>query len=362
MKKEARKKIIYIVESFSGGVYQIIKDLSNHLIEEYDIIIAYGKREQTPKNFKKEFDSRIQWREIVNFTKNISLYKDIRAMKEINNLIKNERPDIIHLHSSKAGAIGRLINTSNIKICYTPHGFSFFKKDVSVLKRKTYWCIEKFLAIMCKKCTIIACSDSEYKEAVKLGKKVKLINNGIEIEKLKNNFKEIEKHKIDWDKIKICTVGRIDYSKNPRQFNEIAKEFPEIEFKWIGDGDLKLKKMLLSKNIIITGWLSNKDVFKEINKSDIFILTSSWEGMPVSLLEAMYCRKTCVVSNVVGNRDVIENGKNGYIANDSNEFKEIIKDVIQQKRQTTIDKAYSDVVTKYNIVNMVKKYKQIYEE
>ena len=67
-------------------------------------------------------------------------------------------------------------------------------------------------------------------------------------------------------------------------FNEIAKNFPNIQFTWIGDGELRSE--LTSKNITITGWLERKDVLKELNNNDIFILTSLWEGLPISLLEA----------------------------------------------------------------------------
>ena len=51
--------------------------------------------------------------------------------------------------------------------------------------------------------------------------------------------------------------------------------------------------------------------------ADVFLLTSLWEGLPVSLLEAMYMKKPCVVSDVIGNHDVIENGRNGFICGDT---------------------------------------------
>lgn len=356
--KTSNKKILHIVEAFGGGVYQIIKDLTNGLTEDYEIIIAYGKRNELPSNFKNDFNNKIRFVEIVNFTRNINMIKDFKALREVNKLIKNEKPDIVQLHSSKAGAIGRLANVHNIKMYYVPHGFSFLKQDDNILKRKIYWVIEKILAIINRKCTIVACSKGEYDEAIKLNKNSKQINNGILIKKIEEETKEL-KHIIDWNNITVCTVGRIDYQKNPKQFNEIAKEFKNVKFKWIGEG--VLRDQLTEDNISITGWLDRKEVLKEVNDSDIFILTSLWEGMPVSLLEAMYMKKICIVSDVIGNRDVINDRVNGYIATNTEEFKKNVRNILNIKEEKVSENAYNDIIQKYNIMSMINKYKELYE-
>ena len=356
--KTPQKKILHIVESFGGGVYQIIKELSNNLIEDYEITIAYGKRKELPMNFQLEFDSKIKFVEILNFTRSIDPMKDIKALKEINKLIRNEKPDIVQLHSSKAGVLGRLAHTNNSKLYYVPHGFSFLKQDDSIFKRKIYWMIEKVVAMINKSCTIIACSQGEYNEAIKLNKNAIKIDNGISVGKIEQETKHLN-HKINWNNVTICTVGRIDYQKNPSQFNEIAKSFPSIKFKWIGDG--KLKNVLTENNILVTGWIDRSDVLKEIDNSDIFILTSLWEGMPVSLLEAMYMKKICIVSDVIGNKDVIANGVNGYIAKDTEEFKKVISNLLNIKEEKVTQNAYNDIIQKYNMLCMQNKYKKIYE-
>lgn len=138
-------------------------------------------------------------------------------------------------------------------------------------------------------------------------------------------------------------------------FNEIAKNFPNIQFTWIGDGELRSE--LTSKNITITGWLERKDVLKELNNNDIFILTSLWEGLPISLLEAMYLKKICIVSEVIGNRDVIDNN-NGYIL--YNNEKDILKLVKSKDNKKIVEQAYKDVALNYNSTKMCNDYKKIY--
>ncbi len=357
-----KKKILYIVESFGSGVFTFLVDLINKLDNEYEIVIAYGERKETLKNFKDYFSNKVRFIKVENFVRSINVKKDFKALKEVKEIIKNEKPDIIHLHSSKAGVIGRLaISAKKVKMFYNPHGFSFLKLDDSKAKRTIYWLIEKIMTIINRKCIIIGCSQGEYEEARKLSKKSICINNGINIEKLDEETKELNKRVIDYKKIKICTSGRIGNQKNPVMFNEIAKQFPNMEFTWIGDGEQRNK--LTSPNINITGWKSRKEVLRILNDNDIFILTSLWEGLSISLLEAMYMRKVCIVSNVIGNRDVIQDGVNGYVADNIEDFFRIINDVITRRDVENIkENARLDVVNEFNAEVMIREYKKEYGE
>lgn len=355
-----KKKVLHIVEAFGGGVFSVLCDMFNGLSEEYDIVVAYAKRKQTPENFKDYFKPNIKFIEVKNFTREVNFTKDIKALKEIKKIYKEEKPDIVHLHSSKAGILGRLgIHSREIKMFYNPHGFSFLKQDDSKIKRLIYWWIEKATAIINKRCTIVGCSKGEYDEAFKLNKNSILINNGIDIEKLKKETENLNEKEIDSTNLKFCTVGRIGYQKNPKEFNEIAKMFPNIKFTWIGEGELRNE--LTSSNIDITGWKERKDVLQVLNENDIFILTSLWEGLPISLLEAMYMKKICIVSDVIGNRDVIENEKNGFIANDIENYKEIINQIENKGIEKLKEKAREDVMCLYSSNVMVGKYKTVYE-
>lgn len=356
-----KKKLVHIVESFGGGVYFFLIDLINNMSDDFEITVLYGEREQTPINFREDFNKNVKFIKIDNFTRSINLKKDLKAIGEVKENIKKINPDIIHLHSSKAGIIGRLINCSRkTNMFYTPHGFSFLKKDDSKTKRLIYWWIEKVTSIINRRCTIVGCSKGEYLEAKKLNKNSVCINNGIDI----NAFREITKKlpKTSNKNIKICTIGRIGYQKNPKLFNEIAQKLPDIEFTWIGDGELR--NVITSPNISVTGWKDRNEVLNKLNDNDIFLLVSLWEGLPISLLEAMYMKKLCIVSNVIGNRDVIEDGINGFVANDSEEFVNKIKCIIKRKDEIEklTEKAYRDVEEIYNTSFMVNEYKKLYQK
>ena len=362
--ENSKSKIVHIVESFGGGVYSVLIDLINNISEDFDITILYGERKETPENFKQDFNRNVKFVKIENFTRSINLKKDLKAIKEVKRNIKIINPDIVHLHSSKAGIIGRLaVSGRKIKMFYNPHGFSFLKQDDSKIKRLIYWWIEKITAILNSKCTIIGCSKGEYEEAKKINKNSVCINNGINIEKLEQLIKGLSEKPRDCNNLNICTVGRIGFQKNPKLFNQIAEAFPNIQFTWIGDGEDKEKNILTSKNITITGWQDKSGVLKKLNDNDIFILCSLWEGLPISLLEAMYMKKICIVSNVIGNRDVIENKKNGFIVNDIQEYIEIINSILNNNKELDIkESAYKSISDKYNTSKMLEEYKSIYKE
>lgn len=357
----SKKKIVHIVEAFGGGVFTYFVELANSMCDEFDIVIAYAKRKQTPADFEEYFDDRIKLFEVKNFTRSINPLKDFKASIEIHKIIKDENPDIVHLHSSKAGIIGRLIiQAKDRKMFYTPHGFSFLKQDDSKLKRLLYKAIEKTTAVFNKNCKIVACSKGEYKESLKLSSNSTYINNGVNTKEI-DEFVEVKKeNQIDVNNLKICTIGRIGFQKNPELFNQIAEKFPNIQFTWIGDGELR--QSLKSNNIEITGWKARKDVLNELEKNDIFILPSLWEGLPLSLLEAMYLKKVCIVSNVIGNRDVIENEENGFVCNDLNDYVKTIKQIQNGKYNLNIieNNANRDILNEYNIDIMSKKYEQLY--
>ena len=110
-----------------GGVFTYIVDLANELVNKYDMYIAYAVRKQTPKNYKDYFDKRIHLLEVEELTRSIDPVNDLKAFLKIKRIAKEIQPDIIHLHSSKAGTLGRwAFNGYKIPILYTPHGYSFF--------------------------------------------------------------------------------------------------------------------------------------------------------------------------------------------------------------------------------------------
>lgn len=356
-----KKKLLHIVEAMGGGVFTYIVDLSNKLCDEYDIYVAHGVREEIPGNFREYFDERITLIRVNHFTREIHPINDVGAIREIRRIVRQIQPDIIHLHSSKAGVIGRMSIRGNYKKLYTPHGYSFLMQDTGRGRKMMYYAIEKILG-KCK-CTTVACGYSEYEEAQKITKNVVCIHNGIDLGSIDADIKKAGNVKTDAqddEGLVVMTLGRICEQKNPKLFNEIAEKMPNVKFLWIGDGELR--DVLSSKNIEITGWLERGRAVSEALRGKVFLLTSLYEGLPISLLEAMYMKKVCVVSNVTGNRDVIHNDVNGYLCDTVEDFVNAITTAMSEnnKNDVLIQNAYNDVLKEYNSDCVGEKYMKVY--
>lgn len=293
--------------------------LANKQAETNNVEIIYSNREETPENIDDYFKKNV----ILKNIQMLSTKEKIASILKIHKELKKTKPDAIFLHSSFAGFIGRAASIglgNNVKIFYIPHCISFLRKDISKKLEKIFILLEKIAGI--RKTSYIACSKSEY-DAInkKLNpKKIYLVENAIEIEAKKT--KKEQKNKI---KKTIVAVGGIREQKGPEVFAEIAEKMPHYDFLWIGDGEEKEKNKLKKSNIEITGWMNKKDVIEKISDCDVYLSTSKWEGMPVSIIEALINEIPVVASNCEGNNDIIINNENGYLFDSIAEVEEKIK-------------------------------------
>lgn len=351
-----KKKILYVVEAMGGGVFTYIVDLANELVNEYDMYIAYAVRPQTPADYTNYFDSRIHLIEVKSFGREINARKELRAISEIKEIAREVKPDIIHLHSSKAGVIGRIaFDGKKIPVFYTPHGYSFLMQNCKKINRMIYRTIETIMAK--RNCMTISCSSGENQETLKMTSNATYVNNAINTTKLQLTLRNIKKVEHPFT---IFTLGRVCYQKNPALFNKIAEMLPDVHFLWIGEGELQSE--LKSPNIEVTGWVERETALRLAVNADAFILTSLWEGLPMSLLEAMYMKKPCAVNNVIGNRDVIHNGSNGYVCDSVEDFVYAINEIKIGNAENYIQKAFNEIGEYYDTKVQAQQYSGIYKK
>ncbi len=263
----------------------------------------------------------------INAAREIAILQDFMILFKIINIIKKEKAHIVHCHSAKGGLLGRMAGKiCRIKTIYTPNAFSYL--SFTGLHRTLYYLIEFF----CKKLTdvLLAVSNSESNRAVfELGyprHKVRVVLNAIEIPSF------IPK-KLNGPVKKIGMIGRLTMQKNPILFLEIVldlhKIYPNLEFSILGAGyhdDRKseIESFIaandLSAKINFLPWGDTDASSKFLADLDVFVLTSVFEGLPYSLLEAMSLGIPCVVSKADGNNDVIQNSENGFACITSDDF------------------------------------------
>ncbi|WP_022756430.1 glycosyltransferase [Butyrivibrio fibrisolvens] len=343
------KTILHITEVLSGGVLPVIAGICNGLSDKYRFVVAYGLRFDTPNNLEEVFDPRVKLIPLQSLKTRMSVKGDLVAIRDIKQCIKNEHPDVIHIHSTKAGIDARLgLLGCKAKKYYTPHGFCFLRRDQNAVKQAILKAMERTLSIMCD--GIIACGKYEYEEAKKLTRNAFLIENGLDTGFADEAGKDVE---CSDHKYTIYTAGRIGPQKNPQMFNDIAMRLPDYKFVWVGEGDDR--NILTSTNIEITGLLNRRDVIRMAKNCDCYLSTSLWEGLPIALMEAMYLGKKCVVSDVEGNNELISDGKTGTLFNNIKEACDQIKNA-----ENYGEEARQFIIENYSLLKMCEKYEKVY--
>ena len=354
-------KIVHVTECLAGGVLTFLVNLTAQLDQEKHIII-YGKRDNTPKNVERLFGdnvSLIYWK---SAQREIRPKQDFAALRELLHDLKHIPDiDILQLHSSKAGVLGRVASRLlglQKRTFYLPHGVSFARQDVSPKKRQFYILIEKIANAFAG--TVIACSSSERDLLTANGiKNVVVINNGIAVPDKEPMYKQPGKP------IVFGTVGRITFQKNPQLFNQIAQHFQSddrVKFLWIGDGELR-HEIQESDQVQVTGWVTPDEVQNYLKQVDVYLSTSLWEGLPLSVLEAMALGKPLLLSDCVGNVDTVEQGVNGFLYHDATECIDSIQQLLKASPDILLQmgkSSYGRVAREFALNQLKKKYQTLY--
>jgi len=245
----------------------------------------------------------------------------VKKLLGLNKFIKDNDIKIIHSHGKGAGIYSRMLKILNpgLKIVHTLHGVHI--GEYGFLKKSAYIFLERFLTLFTDKFINVSKSENSVCLKLKLFKKSKseVVYNGIKA-LLKDDNAKI-KFDLSGKKV-VATISRFDYAKNMSLAYEIAKNFkdnPDIVFLWLGDGDDRAKFESMAQkdgaNIIFTGFTGEVPAY--LSATDIYLSTSRWEGLPYALIEAQSLGIPIVATNVVGNNEVVENGKNGFLFEDA---------------------------------------------
>ncbi|MBI3518953.1 MAG: glycosyltransferase [Bacteroidetes bacterium] len=326
-------KVLRIINRFNiGGITYNVSYLSKYLEPDFETLLVGGPEEEgEDSSLYIPEGLGLKPRVLHQFQREINLKADYAAYKEIKKIIREFKPDIVHTHASKAGAIGRLaaIHCRVPIIIHTFHGHvfhSYFGK----LKTGFYKVIERYLA---KRSTaIVAISHKqkqELSETFKIASKDKIhvIPLGFDLTKFTRNKEENrrefrEKYNLTDEQLAIGIIGRLAPIKNHSLFIEAIaylKQHNVSHFKAfiIGDGDTRdfiteacrLHGISWSNNpkddvdVIFTSWITN--VEWALHGLDLVTLTSLNEGTPVSIIEAQAAGKYVVSTNVGGIEDVL---------------------------------------------------------
>lgn len=371
-----KKRVVHIAQSYTGGVpeylYTLIKHLNHNKYE--NILILSNEYSNQIERFKEKATEI----NLIDMERDINLKKDIKSTIEVKKILKRVKPDVVYLHSSKAGAFGRLalLFKRKIKIIYNAHGW-FFNAEMSNKKKKIIALIERILAINTD--MIVNISKNEYDSAIryKIANKEKMciIENGIDFNKFEHSQKyrkpTREKYNIKDSEVLVGVVGRIEEQKSPittiKAAEQTIKQMKNVKFMFIGSGSLEetVKEYAIEKNIqdniIFTGWVNRVEEY--IPALDIAILPSKWEGFGLAIIEYMACKKPIIASKTGGIENIINDNENGFLITpgDYKKLSEYIIKYINNKElvEQMVELNYKYGIENYSIKNEIQKTEEL---
>ena len=377
-------KILRIINRFNlGGPTYNAAYLTKYLPAEFETLLIGGMKDETEES--SEFILKnlgVHYQIIPEMKRSVNPFNDLSAYHKIKNIIREFKPDIVHTHAAKAGAIGRKAAFA-CKVPATVHTFHghVFHFYFGSLKTSLYKAIEKNLAK--KTSAIIAISERQKEELVNEHKitsadKIHVIPLGFDLSRFRENQKDKRenfrlKYSLSENVIAIGIIGRLVPVKNHSLFLEAIKFVNDKSNKKIrafivGDGEersyleLRAKEFGLSDVVVFTSW--EKEVDKIYPGLDIVCLTSFNEGTPVSLIEAQAAGKPIVSTNVGGIENVVMSEETAFLSqlNESDKFYNNLFKLVENKnmRNSMSEKGWDFVCNKFHFSRLISDTKELY--
>ena len=375
-------KIMYIItKSNWGGAQRHVFDLSTSMkANGHEVWVALGGDGILKKKLE---EAGIYTFSIANMNRDINLGKDAGSFKEIYNVIKNKRPDVIHLHSPKAAGLGalagRLLGTK--KIITTVHGWTFNEPRPAIEKLAIYFF--SWITMLLNHITIVL-SEKEFKQATYfpwVKDKLRLIPLGIKpvtfisVDGAKQalakiigmDFAEFYKKNI------VTTIAELHPNKGLKYLVDaivsVSEQQPSSICLIIGDGENKdllteqIKTNKLENKIFLTGRIDNASEY--LKASTVFVLPSIKEGLPYAILEAGMANLATVATTVGGIPEIVEDMKSGILIQprNSRELAHAISFMIEhpEERKRYGNALKEKVTNKYSFIKMIQDNEWLYK-
>ena len=250
-----------------------------------------------------------------------SVPRDIQAYRQIVEKVKELQPELVHAHSFKAGIVARLAaKRASTPSIFTAHGW-IFTPGAPLMQRLIGYAIESILVKISTGVVVVSNFDEKLLDKIPGSGKTRrhVVRNATA--QIKANWEELPSAS---DKaVQLITVGRLTAVKNQQLLVNLMGSLPnEVTLTIIGDGPLRhflqaeIERLGLESRVTLAGGVEN--VPQHLSQAQIFVLASKYEGLPLSILEAMSMGLPVVATDVGGVSEAVVNGDNGFLIDPGN--------------------------------------------
>jgi glycosyltransferase involved in cell wall biosynthesis len=307
-------KIVHAAETSGGGIATYL----GHLLTMQREHFGAGNIAAVLPISQSHFIQAPAGVEIITFDDRAGrMSNSLRLARRLRAYISSESPDVVHLHSTFAGAVLRpmlLSLRTNARIIYCPHGWAFDRRTSGYVQYGAKW-VERRLAPLCD--AIVCISHHEVRAARSSGiaaNKLALVRNGVPVSA---PAPSITPSSVEWPpgKLRILFVGRFDRQKGVDVLLRAMAELTESAFASIIGGAVVGDSSIDSvpQNVRVYGWLSPGHLEAFYESADVVVIPSRWEGFGLVAVEAMRAGLPVIASNVGGLSEIVDDGVTGVL-------------------------------------------------
>lgn len=271
------KKILHISDNFGGGLVTALHGYVENTPQHQHFLLA-AKR--------AGYHDAMEWAK--RFAGQYVLPSSVRqAPGLIRQLVKEIQPDWVHLHSSFAGAYGRLAFLPRRQVIYTPHCYAFERHDIRSVVRLGYLLAEQVLAFGNATVAAVSPREAELAQRMLLPQRIVMLPNVPVIPHAAIAARQAYRR---GERLRVAMVGRLTPQKDPDFFIRMVKfaqaQSLPIDFIWLGGGEDTWARQLSELGVMVTGWISHGEILERLAQCDVYCHTALWESGPLSVLEA----------------------------------------------------------------------------
>jgi len=295
-------RILHLVESFGGGTLEVVRSLSGHLATAgHDVAVAHGARRETPADARAGLHPAVEvfplpWRRRTPRAQ-------LAAARALRRLVREWKPDLVHLHSSFAGLVGAtVLGGTGVTLVYTPHAYTFTMLDKPAALRRLFALLERFVARRVSVVGAVSASEAQLAREVARAPSVAVVENGIP--ELDGEPRDRAERK----RALVVATGRATPQRQPEACARILSAIADIaELEWLGGGDPRSPEVaaLRRAGIALTGWIDRDEVMDTLAEATVYLHWSAWDGAPLAILEAIAADAIVVASDIAANRELI---------------------------------------------------------
>jgi glycosyltransferase involved in cell wall biosynthesis len=304
------EKVLHVVEAFGGGLLRIVVELADAgAAAGHDVVIAYGQRPETPAAPHELLDPRVRvvampWTSRAP----VALAAGARALRR---LVADEAPDVVHLHSSFSGVLGALATGHGVPTVFSPHAFASAVPEGGAARRRAYRALESWV---CRSATLVgAQSEVEAGQARRRGaREVVAVPNGIrELNPAALAARAaVLGPPVAPARPRVVATGRTVPQRGPAGAARILGAVRDVaEVAWVGGGGgsrgVAGAAALRAAGIEPTGWVPRERVMTELETATAYLHWTLWDGLSVSVLEALALDVPVVASAIAPNVEVL---------------------------------------------------------